>query len=101
MIRLKNLSKILTVVLLFGLYSCSFKNEKQEYADMIIEKVETFRKENNRLPRDVSELGLVERMDGPAYYQLQTDSTYLVWYGLGLGESKIYRSATNKWTIEG
>ncbi|MCB0517279.1 MAG: hypothetical protein KDD49_14555, partial [Bacteroidetes bacterium] len=78
--------KILTLVLLCGLHSC---NERQEYAEMLIEKVETFKKENNRLPKDVSELGLTEKLDNPAFYQIQTDSTYMVWYGLSVGESKV------------
>ena len=98
---MKPILKILTFVLLFGLYSCEFKNERQEYAEMLIEKVETFKKENNRLPKDVSELGLTEKMDSPAFYQIQTESTYIVWYGLSVGESKVYRSSTKKWTEEG
>ena len=99
--KMKPIFKILTLVLLFGLYSCEFNNERQEYAEMLIEKVETFKKENNRLPKDVSELGLTERMDSPAFYQMQTDSTYMVWYGLSVGESRVYRSSTKKWTEEG
>ncbi len=98
---MKPIIKILTFILLFGLNSCEFNNEQQEYAEMLIEKVETFKKENNRLPKDVSELGLTEKMDSPAFYQIQTDSTYMVWYGLSVGESKVYRSSTKKWTEEG
>lgn len=91
----------MTLVLLIGLYSCEFNSERQEYAEMLIEKVETFKKENNRLPKDVSELGINEKMDSPAFYEIQTDSTYMVWYGLSVGESKVYRSETKKWTEEG
>ena len=98
---MKRTIKILTLVLLFGLYSCEFNNERQEYAEMLIEKVETFKKANNRLPNDVSELHLTKKMDSPAFYQMQTDSTYMVWYGLSVGESKVYRSSTKKWTEEG
>ncbi len=98
---MKRIIKILTLVLLFGLYSCEFNNERQEYAEMLIEKVETFKTKNNRLPKDVSELGLIEKIDSPAFYQIQTDSTYMVWYGLSVGESKVYRSATKKWTEKG
>lgn len=98
---MKRIIKILTLVLLFGLYSCEFNNERQEYAEMLIDKVETFKTKNNRLPKDVSELGLIEKIDSPAFYQIQTDSTYMVWYGLSVGESQVYRSATKKWTEEG
>ena len=64
---MKRIIKILTLVLLFGLYSCEFNNERQEYAEMLIERVETFKTKNNRLPKDVSELGLIEKMDSPAF----------------------------------
>lgn len=98
---MKRIIKIFTLVLLFGLYSCEFNNERQEYAEMLIENIETFKTKYNRLPKDVSELRLTEKMDSPAFYQIQTDSTYMVWYGLSVGESKVYRSATKKWTEEG
>lgn len=99
--KMKPIIKILTFILLFGLNSCEFNNEQQEYAEMLIEKIEIFKQVNNRLPKDVSELGLTEKMDSPAFYQIQTDSTYMVWYGLSVGESKVYRSSTKKWTEEG
>ena len=98
---MKTTIKILTIILFFGIFSCDLKNENQEYAEMLIEKVETFKKKNKRLPKSVSEFGLTEFMDSPTFYQLETDSTYIVWYGLSLGESKIYRSSTKKWTKEG
>ena len=100
--KMKSTIKTLTVTLIvIGLFSCEFNNEKQDYADMLIEKVETFKKTNNRLPKDVSELGLTEQMDSPAFYQIESDSIYMVWYGLSVGESKVYRSSTKKWTKEG
>ena len=98
---MKSTIKILTLILLLGLCSCEFENDRQDHAEMLIEKVETFKKANNRLPKDVSELGLTEKMDSPAFYQMETDSTYMVWYGLSVGESKVYRSSTEKWTEEG
>ena len=98
---MKTTIKILTIILFFGIFSCAIKSENQEYAEMLIEKVETFKKNNNRLPKNVSEFGLTEFMDSPAFYQLETDSTYIVWYGLSVGESKTYRSSTKKWTKEG
>ncbi|WP_090230671.1 hypothetical protein [Lutibacter maritimus] len=98
---MKSTIKILTIVLFIGLYSCEFKNDRQEYAEMLIAKVETFKKTNNRLPKNVSELGLTEKMDSPAFYQMETNTTYIVWYGLSVGESKIYKSSTKKWTKEG
>ncbi|WBL23864.1 hypothetical protein [Zunongwangia sp. HRR-M8] len=98
---MKTTIKILTIILFFGIFSCDLKNENQEYAEMLIEKVETFKKKNKRLPKNVSEFGFTEFIDSPAFYELETDSTYIVWYGLSVGESKIYRSSTKKWSEEG
>ena len=98
---MKPIIKILTIVLLIGLCSCEFKNDRQEYAEMLIEKVEKFKKTNKRLPKDITELGLIEKMNSPAFYKKETDSTYMVWYGLSVGESKVFKSQTKKWTEEG
>ncbi|MGY6648252.1 hypothetical protein [Wenyingzhuangia sp. IMCC45574] len=96
-----NLIKVVILIFFTGLYSCEFKNERHEYAEMLIEKVEAFKKINNRLPKDVTEIGLVEEMDSPAFYQIETDSTYMVYYGLSLGESNTYKSSTKDWHIGG
>ncbi len=98
---MNNTIKILTIIIFFVIYGCELKNENKEYADMLIEKVEKFKKENNRLPKNVSEFGLTELMDSPAFYQMENDSTYIVWLGLSVGESKVYSSSTKKWTTGG
>lgn len=92
--------KIFILFLFFALHSCSYYGERQAYADMLIEKIEKFRKQNKRLPKNVSELGLIEEMDSPAFYQLENDTNYYVWYGLSVGESIVYRSSTKEWTRE-
>ena len=79
---------------------CDIICERQRHAELIIEKVEKFKKTYNRLPKDVIELGLNEKMDSPAFYEMETDSTYIVWYGLSVGESKVFKSSTKKWTEE-
>jgi|GEM_PF-2862283 len=78
---MKSTIKILTLNLLFfGLYSCEFKNERQDYADMLIEKVETFKKSNNRLPKDASELGLTKKWIVQRFIKLRL--TQLIWSGM-------------------
>ena len=98
---MKLITKTLFIILLIGFQSCQLENERQEYAEILINNVENFKKEKSRLPINVSELGLIEEMDSPAFYQKKTDSTYIVWYGLSVGESKVYKSSTKKWTKEG
>ncbi|WP_413533832.1 hypothetical protein [Empedobacter brevis] len=96
-------STILIFILSFliGITSCNFKSDEQQYAEELIEKVEFFRKINNRIPDNVSEIGILEEMDSPAFYQKENDSTYIIWYGLGIGESNVYNSLTKEWKKEG
>jgi hypothetical protein len=92
---------LISVLLLFATYSCSIENDREKYAELIIEKVKYFKKEKNRLPKNVSEIGLVELENSKAFYEKKTDSTYIVWFGLSLGESKTYNSTTKEWTKGG
>jgi hypothetical protein len=98
---MKTTIKILTLILFIGLSSCAFKNDRKEYAEMIIEKVVKFEIQNNRLPKNISEIGLTEQEDSKAFYQLTSDTIFMVWYGLSVGESKVYKSSTKEWTKGG
>ncbi|QCX39564.1 hypothetical protein FF125_14355 [Aureibaculum algae] len=93
--------KIFICVLLFIACSCSVENDREKYAKTIIEKVEKFKTQKNRLPKNVSEIGLIELENSKAFYEKTTDSTYIVWFGLSLGESKIFNSTTKEWTKGG
>lgn len=64
---------------------------------MLIEKVEIFQESNKRLPGDLTELKINERLNALAFYRKESDSTYVVWYGEELGESKIYSSISATW----
>ena len=88
---MKNTIKIFILLLIFTLNSCDFRDDREKYADMLIKKVELYNSKNNKLPKNTSELGLKEFTDSPAFYQKENDSTYIVWYGLSLGESKTYK----------
>ena len=84
------------------LSSCDSYEEQKEYAEQIIEKVEAFRTKSDRFPKNIEELGLEEKMEGPAYYSLVNDSTYIVWYGInGVGNSMVYHSDSKTWNEEG
>ena len=65
--------------------------------NQLVEKIERFRTENGRLPHDLTELGMEEKMEGPLYYQKESDADYLVSFGLTLGESMVYDSRTKEW----
>ena len=70
---------------------------RKEYAEDIIFKVEKFRSNHQRLPRNVQELGLKADEASPAFYEAKSENDYIVWYGEELGESKIWDSKTKVW----
>lgn len=97
---MKNSFKILTLSFLILVGCCDTSCERHKYAQTIILKVENFNKKEGRLPVDVSEIGLIELENSPAFYQKIDDKSYQVWYAVGF-ESKIYNSITKKWREEG
>lgn len=72
--------------------------ELKTQGDELIARIESFKRRNDRLPRTISELGLEEKLEGPIYYQQQDSSSYIIWFGMELGESITYDSTTKKWS---
>ncbi len=70
---------------------------KQKLGNELITKVESYQNTHHQLPQSISELGMQEKEEGPIYYLKQTDTSYIVWYGLEVGESKTYSSVTKQW----
>ena len=60
-------------------------------------KVENYKKEHHKLPESLLDLGIVETMEGPLYYQKRDSLNYIIWYGKSLGESNTYHSDSQKW----
>ena len=95
-------NKIVLIILSVYFVSCSAYHEEHEYAEMVIEKVEKYRFDHGKLPSLVSDIGLTEKLDSPAFYSIESDSTYIVWYGIaGVGNSNVYHSDTKTWREEG
>ena len=97
--KIRNIFSLFFLLCFFG---CNPYAEEQEYADRIIESVEKYRTENGNLPENLEKLGFEEKMDSPAFYRKDSDSTYVVWYGIaGVGNSMVYHSSTKIWKEEG
>lgn len=56
-------------------------------ANKVIASVNSFKSYHDRLPDTLADVGLEDSESGPVYYQKSSDSTYIVWFGTGLGES--------------
>lgn len=91
--------KILSAIVFLFCFFCSCRDnrEKEKLGEEISVKIENYKTLNGRLPKDLSEIGVVEKMEGPIYYAKKNDTTYILYYGGDLGESIIYNSKTKKW----
>lgn len=58
----------------------------------LIERIESFQRAHRRLPEDLGELGIEEKMEGPLYYQKMSAEHYTLHFGTTVGESMIYRA---------
>ena len=88
---------ILAMLLFFFITSKREKNLTQRGED-IVEKIELFRKENHRLPKDLNEIGILEEENSNAlYYDIRNDTSYTVSFIMSIDYNKTYYSDTKKW----
>jgi hypothetical protein len=73
-----------------------FHRQDLKTGKKIISKVETFRKNYNRLPENLKEVG-IDDPDLRVFYHKMDKNEYCVWFGTTLGESEAYTSSTRKW----
>jgi len=83
------ISCILTIII-----SC---DNREKIGNDVIKKIENYRLKNNKLPESLTDIGIEEKEEGPIYYRKDSETDYIVWYGLTLGESRIYDSKAKTW----
>lgn len=89
--------KLITSLAFVAVIVSSCKNSQQRDAEEMVNKVEAFRTSNGHLPDSLAQLGLKEVEEGPVYYRRETDTSFIVWYGRELGESRTYHSVSRSW----
>ena len=88
---------------LFSFWFFYLRNAKEngliKEGNIIVQKVEAFNKQHQRLPNSLEEIGIAikSETDPPLYYQKRDSLNYILWFGTSLGESKIYYSDSKKW----
>jgi hypothetical protein len=85
------------IVIFLLLFICSCSDKREKIGEDIYLKIVQYQKTNGRLPDKLNDIGIEETMEGPIYYHKQTDSTFIIYYGGGLGESIVYDPKTKKW----
>lgn len=75
----------------------SRKDALMKKGNVLIEQIESFKKTNGILPNSLKDLKIEEKLEGPLYYEKKDSISYIVWFGLELGESIKYNSIQKKW----
>lgn len=73
------------------------KDALMEKGNTLIEQIERFKKTNGTLPNSLKDLKVEETLEGPLYYEKKDSISYILWFGLELGESIKYNSLQKKW----
>jgi hypothetical protein len=90
---------VLVVSLVF--YFRYAENKKYEKRGIeLITQIEDYRRENNRLPNIVADLGIVEQMGKGPYYEKKDSLNYVVFFNIGFDNTKTYYSETKEWKNE-
>lgn len=93
--RVIALTALLSVLLLLD---CKSREQRlMEEGNALVERIDSFQKANHRLPENLAELGIEEKIEGPLYYQKLSGEDYMVHFGTAVGESMIYRSKERTW----
>lgn len=98
------------ILFVFSIFICLFcfcffwlknaqENNLMREGNVIVLKIEQYRKTNNRLPNTLSDIGIKEKDEAnpPLFYVKRNSVHYTVSFGISLDESKIYYSDTKKW----
>ena len=89
---------IITVVYLYLSYLENQKYEKQ--GAKLIAKIEVYRKQNNRLPKSINDVGLVESMNEGPFYERIDNFNYIIFFNIGFDNKKTYYSQIKEWKDE-
>jgi hypothetical protein len=89
--------KNITILFLFWVFTCSCSDKREKIGEEVYLKIVQYQKTNGHLPDNLNDIGVEEKMEGPIYYQKQTDSTFQIYYGGELGESIVFDPLTKKW----
>lgn len=68
-----------------------------ERGNEIIERVDKYRINYNKLPDSLKDIGITETMEGPVYYDKKDSNSYIIWFGENLGDSYSYDSDIKEW----
>ena len=90
---------IIIFVLLYWLNNAE-NNDYQKRGQLLIDKIEIFRQTENRLPDNLTKLGIQEPMNSGPYYKKKDSVNYIVFFTIGFDNAKIFYSDKKEWKDE-
>ena len=74
--------------------------------NVIVKKIDYFQNTYSRLPNDEEFYKIIKELgfkvdEGCPCFNKESDSEYILWFGLSLGESMVYNSKTKQWSKQG
>ena len=92
------LSVVILAMLLFFFITSIREKDLTQRGEDIVEKIEFFRKENHRLPKDLNEIGILEEENSNAlYYDIRNDTSSTVSFMMSIDYNRTYYSDTKQW----
>lgn len=92
------LSVVILAMLLFFFITSKREKDLTQRGEDIVEKIEFFRKENHRLPKDLNEIGILEEeISNALYYDIRNDTSYTVSFMMSIDYNRTYYSDTKQW----
>lgn len=90
----------ITSLLVYFFYFGATQEERLiDQGNLIVEKIESYKLKQGRLPNSLNDIGIEEKMEGPLYYTRWDNVNYIVYFTkAGVGESMNYYSDTKKWS---
>jgi len=68
-----------------------------ETGDVVVQKVETFKKQNGRLPNSRAEMGLPDSETSQPFHEKRGEENYVVYFNIGFDNTKAYYFDSKKW----
>ncbi len=97
MIRKKSITLIVLLLIACLLYTLFPYYGYKKKGSEVIEKVENYQKNYERLLSNLGDIGIAESMSDGPYYEIIDSSRYIVYFTIGFDYNYIYDSKDKYW----
>ena len=93
---------LVCILILFGFWYFYLRTAREnkliKKGNVVVERIEQYKKNNNKLPNSLKEIGENDDEDNyPFFYQKQDSCYYSISFGISMDDSKIYYSDSKQW----